>query len=280
MRPITICANDPVRLGNRTYHSVQAIMDFTIFKLTMKRKGENMFKQLDLKVIGGIAIIAILLLASIYLYSQWSYKRFTSELGEPPQSTTPSESVSPSEQSNSTLSPESVNGNLEVKPKPTVESESIDITEDKEISAEITEKSEFDPTHLLPAFGLPEEVASLLDGETDEEDFAKAQAYLQEKYGQSSEVEAIMDKLKQMSGGPVELEDITAFFEAWIQVLPEEQQENRRKLMQVLTRLRQSKGQGANVYIVTDSEIDPSLLEGDNVEQVTITNTETIPIDE
>ena len=239
-----------------------------------------MFKQLDLKVIGGIAIIAILLLASIYLYSQWSYKRFTSELGEPPQSTTPSESVSPSEQSNSTLSPESVNGNLEVKPKPTVESESIDITEDKEISAEITEKSEFDPTHLLPAFGLPEEVASLLDGETDEEDFAQAQAYLQEKYGQSQEVEAIMDKLKQMSGGPVELEDITAFFEAWIQVLPEEQQENRRKLMQVLTRLRQSKGQGANVYIVTDSEIDPSLLEGDNVEQVTITNTETIPIDE
>jgi hypothetical protein len=256
MRPITICANDPVRLGNRTYHSVQAIMDFTIFKLTIKRKGENMFKQLDLKAIGGIAIIAILLLASIYLYSQWSYKRFTSELGVPPQSTTPSESVSEddtiksTEQSNSTLSPESVNGNLEVKPKTTVESESIDITEDKEVSAEITEESEFDPTHLLPAFGLPEEVASLLDGETEAEDFAKAQAYLQEKYGQSSEVEAIMDKLKQMSGGPVELDDLTALLEAWIQILPKEQQENR-QLMRVLTMLRQNKGQITNIYIET-----------------------------
>ena len=89
-----------------------------------------------------------------------------------------------------------------------------------------------------------------------------------------------MDKLKQMSGGPVELDDLTALFEAWIQVLPEVQQENRRQLMRVLTMLRQSKGQGANVYVVTDSEIDPSLIEGDNVERVTITNTETIPIDE
>ncbi len=237
-----------------------------------------MFKQFDLKAIGGIVIIAILLLASIYLYSQWSYKRFTSELGVPPQSTTPSESVSeddtikPSEQSNSTLSPESVNGNLEVKPKTTVESESINVTENKEGSGEKTEESEFDPTHLLSAFGLPEEVASLLDRETEAEDFAQAQEHLQEKYGQSPEVEAIMDKLKQMSGGPVELEDITALFEAWIQVLPEEQQENRRQLMRVLTMLRQSESQDAKVYVVTDSEIDPSLLEGDNVERVTITN--------
>ncbi len=243
-----------------------------------------MFKQLDLKVIGGVAIIAIFLLASIYLYSQWSYKRFTSELGVPPQSTTPSESVSEddtiksTEQSNSILSPESVNGNLEVKPKTTVESEPIDITEDKKVSAEITEESEFDPTPLLSAFGLPEEVTSLFDGETEAADFA--QEHLQEKYGQSPEVEAIMDKLKQMSGGPVELDDLTALFEAWIQVLPEEQQENRRQLMRVLTMLRQSESQDAKVYVVTDSEIDPSLLEGDNVERVTITNTETIPIDE
>ena len=239
-----------------------------------------MFKQLDLKVIVGVAIIAIFLLASIYLYSQWSYKRFTLELGEPPQSTTASQSVSPSEQSNSTQSPESVNGNHEVKPEPTVESEPIDITEDKKVSAEITEESEFDPTPLLSAFGLPEEVASLLDGETKAGDLEQAQEYLQKNYGQSPEVEAIMDRLKQMSGGPVELEDITALFEAWIQVLPEEQQENRRQLMRVLTMLRQSKNQGTNVYVVTDSEIDPSLIEGDNVERITITNTETIPIDE
>ena len=50
--------------------------------------------------------------------------------------------------------------------------------------------------------------------------------------------------------------------------------------MRVLTMLRQSESQDAKVYVVTDSEIDPSLLEGDNVERVTITNTETIPIDE
>ena len=242
-----------------------------------------MFKQFDIKIIGGIAFIAILLLSGVYIYSQWSYKRFASELDVPPQSSTSSEPATPSAQSQSTLSPESVNKNLEVKSKPTSESESTNTTKDKAVSAEKTAESEFDPTHLLPALGLPEEVTSLLDGEAEAEDIEKAQKYLQEKYGQSPEVESIMDRLKQMSGGPVELEDVTALFEDWIAVLPEDQQENRQNLMRVLTILQQSKGQDAKVYVSTDGtgpDIDPSLLEGDNVEQVIITNTETIKVDE
>ena len=234
-----------------------------------------MFKQLDLKIIGGIVFIAILLVAGTYIYSQWSYKRFASELDVSPQSSTSSESVKSTEQSNSTPSPESINDNLEVTSKPTGESEPTNMIEDKEVSAEKTRESEFDPTNLFPVLGLPEEVTSLLDGEAEAEDIEKAQKYLQEKYGQSPEVEAIMDRLKQMSGGLVGLEDITALFEDWLEVLPEDQQENRQSLMRALTLLRQDNSKDAKIYVSTDSDIDPSLLEGDNVEQVIITDTGT-----
>ena len=238
-----------------------------------------MFKQLDLKVIGGMVIIAILLLAGTYFFSQRSYKRFESEIGVSPQSTMPSEAAS--EKSNSTLLPKSVNENIEIEPKPVVESDPNNIIKDKETSAEKTDESEFDPTQLLSAFGIPEEVKSLLDEDAKEEDFERAQAHLTEKYGQSSEVDAIMDRLRQMSGGPVELDDLTALFEAWIQVLPEEEQENRRQLMGVLTLLNQAKAQGDRpVHVVVGSDLDPSLLEGDDVKrfeiETTVTETEAI----
>ena len=58
----------------------------------------------------------------------------------------------------------------------------------KEASAEKVEKPSFDASSLLPTLGLPEEVTSLLDGEPDEEDYEKAEAFLQEKYGESAEV--------------------------------------------------------------------------------------------
>ena len=238
-----------------------------------------MFKQLDLKVIGGMVIIAILLLAGTYFFSQRSYKRFESEIGVSPQSTMPSEAAS--EKSNSTLLPKSVNENIEIEPKPVVESDPNNIIKDKETSAEKTDESEFDPTQLLSAFGIPEEVKSLLDEDAKEEDFERAQAHLTEKYGQSSEVDAIMDRLRQMSGGPVELDDLTALFEAWIQVLPEEEQENRRQLMGVLTLLNQAKAQGGRpVHVVVGSDLDPFLLEGDDVKrfeiETTVTETEAI----
>ncbi|MCE2400848.1 hypothetical protein J4G08_08175 [Candidatus Poribacteria bacterium] len=245
-----------------------------------------MFKQLDLKVIGGMVIIAILLLAGTYFFSQRSYERFASDIGMSPQSNT-SEPVSetgtitPSDQSKPTQSPKSVNKNIKVEPKSIVESASTNATKDLEASTEKTDESEFDPTQLLSAFGIPEEVKSLLDEDAKEEDFERAQAHLTEKYGQSSEVDAIMDRLRQMSGGPVELDDLTALFEAWIQVLPEEEQENRRQLMGVLTLLNQAKAQGGRpVHVVVGSDLDPSLLEGDDVKrfeiETTVTETEAI----
>ena len=246
-----------------------------------------MFKQLDLKVIGGMVIIAVLLLAGTYFVSQRSYKRFESDIGVSPQSTTPSEAVSkndtitPSEQPKSTLSPKSVDENIKGKPKPITEPESVNAAEEKETSAEKTETSEFDASSLLSTFGIPEEVKSLLDEDAKEADFEKAQAHLAEKYGQSPEVDAIIDRLRQMSGGPVELDDLTALFEAWIQVLPEEQQKNRRQLMNVLTLLNQAKTQGDSpVHVVVGTELDPSLLEGDNVKRFNIETTETEVIDE
>ena len=86
-----------------------------------------------------------------------------------------------------------------------------------------------------------------------------------------------MDRLKQISGSPVELDDLTALFEDWIEILPEEQQENRRQLMGVLTLLNQAKAQGDSVpvHVVVGTDLDPSLLEGDNVKRFNIETTKT-----
>ncbi|RKU23632.1 hypothetical protein C6500_01110 [Candidatus Poribacteria bacterium] len=244
-----------------------------------------MFKQLDLKVIGGIVIIAVLLLAGTHFYSKWSYERFASEIGASPESTTPSKDTSESdktesvEQSKATQTPKSGNENVKVKPKPMVKSELANTAKENEASAEKRETPQFDASSLMSTFGIPEEVKSLLDEDAEEADFEKAQAYLAEKYGQSPKVDAIMDRLKQMSGGPVELEDLTALFEDWIEILPEEQQENRRQLMGVLTLLNQAKAQGGSspvqVIVGTDLDLDPSLLEGENVQRFKIETTET-----
>ena len=242
-----------------------------------------MFKQLDLKLIGGIVIIAVLLLAGIHFYSKWDYNRFATEIGEAPQSITPSEpdKITSSEQSKETQSPKSANENVKVKSKSV--DELTNTAKEKPETSEPT--SEFDPTQLMSTFGIPEEVKSLLDEDAEEADFEKAQAYLAEKYGQSPEVDAIMDRLKQMSGGPVELDDLTALFEDWIEILPEEQQENRRQLMGVLTLLNQKAQEGivpVNVVVGSDLDLDPSLLEGENVQtfRLETTETEIIEIDD
>ncbi|MCG9128577.1 hypothetical protein JT359_13340 [Candidatus Poribacteria bacterium] len=44
-----------------------------------------------------------------------------------------------------------------------------------------------------------------------------------------------------MSGRPVELSEITSLFEAWIQVLPEEEQKTRRQLMNTISQLNEIK---------------------------------------
>lgn len=251
-----------------------------------------MFKQFDYKIVVGIVIIGVLLIAGTHYFSQRSYEKFASDIEASSKSTTPSKAASesdttkPADQSKATQSPKSVSAKLKVESKPAVDSEATDTTENQEATAEKPETPEFDAASLMSAFGIPEEVKLLLDEDVEEADFEKAQAYLAEKYGQSSEVDTIMDRLKQMSGGPVELEDLTELFEAWIEVLPEEQQENRRQLMGVLTMLNQAKAQGNNgqvhVTVGTDLDLDPSLLEGENVQTFRIENTETetIEIDE
>lgn len=76
-----------------------------------------MFKQLDFKIIGTIAFIAILLIAGTIIYSQWSYKQFVLEIGEAPQPTTSTstETETPIKQTKTT---QPVNKNIETKPKP------------------------------------------------------------------------------------------------------------------------------------------------------------------
>lgn len=226
-----------------------------------------MFKQFDFKVLGSVVIIGALLIAGTHFFSQRSYKRFVSEIGVTPQSKTSSEpiaeggTITPSEQAKPTQSTESLTENVEI------ESKSIDETD-------VKETPEFDASSLLSKFGMPEEVTSLLDEDVQEEDFEKAQKHFTETYGESSKVAAIVDKLKQMSGGPVNLDDLTALFEAWIEILPEEQQENRGQLMNVLALLNQVKTQGGSgsVQVIVDPAQYPTLI-GDE-DRVIIQNVE------
>ena len=224
-----------------------------------------MFKQLDRKVIGGIVIIAVFLIAGIHFYSKWTYNRFATEIGAAPQSTTPSEPVSEtdkitsSEQSKET---QSVNENVKVKPKSIVKSELANTA--KEGSAEKTETSEFDASSLLSDFGMPEEVTSLLDEDAEAEDFEKAQAHLTETYGESPEVEAVIDKLKQLSNRTVQFGDLIELLETWIDVLPEEQHEIHQRLMNSLAQLQQIKGLSGNtpVRFIAAPVLNPTLSGG------------------
>lgn len=214
-----------------------------------------MLERFSMRMLGVAFVIVVLLCAGIYFYAEWSNKRFMSELGVPPQPTVASELTVETEtdQISTTL----VEPTEFVDEDPNTDAvgfelEPVDVPElvDEDVSVEATElsepESEFDATPLLSAFGLPEEVTTLFDEGADEADFEEAQTHLIEEYGPSPEVEAIIDKLKQMSGGPVKLDDLTELFEAWIQVLPESDQENRRQLMNVLTQLNQAKTLGGD----------------------------------
>ena len=214
-----------------------------------------MLERFSMRMLGIAFVVVVLLCAGIYFYAEWSNKRFMSKLGGPLQPTVASELTVETEtdQISTTLAEptefvsEDPNEDAVVS-----ESEPVDVPEliDEDTPVEATELSEpasgFDAMPLLSAFGLPEEVTTLFDESADEADFEEAQTHLIEEYGPSPEVEAIIDKLKQMSGGPVKLDDLTELFEAWIQVLPESDQENRRQLMDVLTQLNQVKALGGD----------------------------------
>ena len=211
-----------------------------------------MFKQFDYKILCGTLFIGVLFVVGSYIYTQKSYEHFLIEIGESPKNTKPSEPLSEKLSVTSTDQPKSRKlkkvdkQNKIVEQKPIVETASIVTDEAKESSTEKVGTSEFDAASLLSAFGLPEEVQSILDEDANEEDFEKAQAHIEEAYGDTPEVKAIIDKLKQMSRGPVALDDLTELFEAWIQVLPEDQQETRRQLMHALTQLNMAKTLGGS----------------------------------
>ena len=218
-----------------------------------------MLEKFTMRLLSSAFVIIVLLCVGIYFYAEWSNKRFASELGKPPQRTVVSE---PSAKIESDIGA-SVEQTRPIKPSEPVskDAEKADMVSGQEptevseppnedTSVEMTETPEsttkFDATPLLSAFGLPEEVTVLFDEDADAADFEEAETYLVEEYGPSPEVEAIIDRLKQLSGGPVELDVLTGLFEAWIQVLPEEDRENRRQLMNVITQLNQARALGGN----------------------------------
>jgi hypothetical protein len=202
-----------------------------------------MFKQLDGRIIIGGVIIAVLIIGGIFVYSQWSFNRFADEIGEPPQSQPTVANKNNPTSTGIMTTPHKANTNSDDKNQLVKEVPQNLSIEDKQISEEdsviTTSTTEFDPTQLLSAFGVPEEITTLLDEEAEEGELKQAEEQLKEKFGQSPEVEAIIDRFKQLSGGPVALDDITGLFEDWIQVLPEEDQKTRSQLMNALTQLNQ-----------------------------------------
>ena len=225
-----------------------------------------MLKPIKLGTLGGVCVVVVLLCAGIYYYVQWDNKRFMAEIGEPPRSITASEPAAETQNSETRsveqptfIEPVKFANDNSVMPKsepvkasePIDENTSVPQTDTSEVASKTI--PEFDPTPLLSAFGLPEEITSLLDEEVEEEEFEVAETHLIDTYGQSPEVEEVIDKLKQMSGGPVELGDLIELFETWIRVLPEEDQGTRRQLIGVLTQLNQIGMTGDNAP--TDIEI-------------------------
>ena len=228
-----------------------------------------MFRHINLKVLGIAFVVVVLLCAGIYFYAEWSNKRFMSELGEPPEPTVLSEPavetesgellttlVEPTEFVDEDPNTDTIGSEPELVDAPELMDEDVPVEETE--TAESTD--EFDVTPLLSAFGLPEEVSTLLDEGTNEEDFKKAETYLVGEFGQSPEVAAILDKLKQMSGGPVELDALTGLFEAWIQVLPEEDRETRRQLMGALTQLYQAQELGGDGEIRIEIRVEDNVV--------------------
>ncbi len=209
-----------------------------------------MFKELDGRIIIGGIIMAVLIIGGIFVYSQWSYNRFADEIGETPQSQPTVANKNNPTSTEIMQKPNKAKTISDDKNQPIKEIPQNLSIEEKQISEENSDTStpttDFDPTQLLSAFGMPEEVTTLLDENSEEGEFEQAEEHIKEKFGQSPAVEAIIDQLKNMSGRPVELNELTALFEAWIQVLPEEEQKTRRQLMNAISQLNQLKELGGD----------------------------------
>lgn len=223
----------------------------------MIRSRFGVLRKFSMKKLGGAFVIVLLLCVGINYYAEWSNERFVSKFREPPQvpvssepaAETSNDEVLPVQQATPLEQPEFVNEDAHTDvvvfdPAPV----EVSVSMDQDIPVEETELSEpfteFDLMSLLSEFDeLPEEVTSLLDEDedADAEDFVEAETYFVEEYGQSPEVEMIVDRLQQMSDGPVEIDPLTGLFEAWIQLLPAEDQETHRQLSSVITQLHQAR---------------------------------------
>ena len=209
-----------------------------------------MFKQLDGRILIGGVIIAVLIIGGIFAYSQWSYNRFVDEIGDSPPSQTAIANESNPTSTEIMQKPDKANTKSADLNQPIIETTQDIPIEEKQISEDNTDTSTpttaFDSAQLLSAFGMPEEITSILDGNSEEGELEQAEEHIKEKFGQSPAVEAIIDQLKNMSGRPVELNELTDLFEAWVQVLPEEEQKTRRQLMNAISQLNQIKELGSD----------------------------------
>ncbi len=213
----------------------------------------------------GLFIVLAFLCAGLYFYTEWSNRRFAEELGEIPTFAPSAEPAEPTAEQDDIPQVTTQTGTVETPetiadgtpdplfaPDPVLDA--LDAAEMVEVPVDEPSESGFDAAPFLTAFGVPEEVTALFDESVDAEAFQEAESHLIEEYGASPEVEAIIQQLKQMSTGPVELDALIGLFEAWVQVLPPEDQENRRQLIEVLTKLDMVRSLGGDSEIRIEVE--------------------------
>ena len=220
------------------------------------------FTKSILKVIGAVLILITLMSIGIFFYARWDLKRFKESLGEVPEVlpiivsqtenvvTTHAEEASPAEI---------------VVPKPLTQHH-IE-PESKELEMDLPSLETLDSLMDNPSYyelGLPKEETTNAQSESLEKEevswinefqeevgsgdgVASLISTVESGYGNSEDVDTVVEMLKRSVEGPMTVDDLITMTEAWLRIQPNtshvhsEINENRAVLERRLSRLRADK---------------------------------------
>ncbi len=205
----------------------------------------------NLRVIGVTFILTVLACVGIFLYSRWDYQRFVDSLGEVPE--VPPEIVSQQTQSISILTDEPKSSQEQI-----LEPTEVDlVTPESESLTSEMETDELTLTEFMSFLDEPDEleVSSLSDSKLLDTEAANVQSEntctdadhgmdpeaLRSRYGDSPDVEVLIEVNKLIDAGIATTDDMIDRAEAWLRLLPENDYRNRQEAMDSLEHLYQTK---------------------------------------
>lgn len=211
--------------------------------------------QYNLRAIGIACLLTILFCIGILLYSLWDYQRFVASLGEVPKVSplTASQEIQPitvatgeSELSQEqTLEPIDAEAYLYVgNPDselltPEVETDKSKLTEfmlflDEHEELEVSSLSDNEVSDTEAGNIESENICTDVDHRTDAE-------ALQNRYGDSPDVEILIEVNRLLDDGVATTDDMIDRAEAWLKLLPEDDYRNRQEATDSLKNLYQTK---------------------------------------